>query len=96
MKFLCYYRLLYRALLIDQQIWVGITDQAEEGVWMWVNGWRAVNSALFWERNNPSNSRDIENCGELLVHSSVGYLSLNDVPCYFRRIAVCEKPIKEP
>eukprot|EP01083_Nonionella_stella_P120681 361841_1 len=52
--------------------WVGLNDQAEEGVWEWVSGASCdVNAAenlcvTFWKENEPNDSSGLENCAELI------------------------------
>ena len=45
-----------------EKIFVGLTDIAEEGRWVWLNG-RVPTLDPLWHGNHPDGGRD-ENCGE--------------------------------
>ncbi|KAL9970563.1 hypothetical protein ACROYT_G022962 [Oculina patagonica] len=78
--------------------WIGLTDQVEEGKWMWTDGSLLANYTN-WAGNNPNNLGGNQNC----VHISKGSFQLgdhyikrfngewNDLECYFALGYVCEK-----
>ena len=81
-------------------IWIGATDQAEEGNWTWTDcsPWRFENWALMnGKTQQPDNSLgldgDGENCAYLLGNKT-GHTGWNDFPCSLREHHfVCSKPI---
>jgi PKD repeat protein len=68
--------------------WLGFSDQAEEGNWIWASGEPVTytNWNVPWE---PNNYGGIENCGVLEVDWSGRW---NDLPCGWVRPAVAETP----
>ena len=85
---------LIQNLSINQDfIWIGGSDVASEGTWIWVNGERASSSELIWDSGQPNNSRS----GNYLL--VVANPSLSDVgrahdgPNDWSRHGLCEKAI---
>ena len=57
--------------------WIGLTDEATEGEWRWVNGEPALPNQTVWKKEEPNNFEGNEDCG---AFDSVNAL-INDVPC---------------
>ncbi|XP_032639909.1 CD209 antigen-like protein D isoform X1 [Chelonoidis abingdonii] len=65
--------------------WIGLTDQAVEGAWMWVDGTHSAANASHWQTGEP-NGEQKENCA-LARQDGHWY----DVPCTEQHHWVCEK-----
>ena len=80
-------------------IWIGATDQKEEGNWMWTDcsSWSFTNWGVRKGEQQPSNSVDQDGGGQncaLLPSSKINVTGWNDVPCNIReKHFVCAKPI---
>nr|XP_033479020.1 asialoglycoprotein receptor 2-like [Epinephelus lanceolatus] len=75
----------------DKRIWIGLTDQDEEGVWKWVDG--TALTAKYWYAPQPDDGGQPgvkEDCAEMYVKSSDPLLKWNDIPCSHRNYWVCE------
>ncbi|XP_043935061.1 hepatic lectin-like [Protopterus annectens] len=74
--------------------WIGLTDEAEEGVWRWVDGTRHSNSSGFWCAGEPNDFRNVKNEGEDCVAIWNKYecsMTWNDIPCHMELYFICEK-----
>ncbi|XP_042340908.1 CD209 antigen-like protein E [Plectropomus leopardus] len=72
-------------------IWIGLTDQDEEGVWKWVDG--TTLSTKYWYSPQPDNGGTLgyaEDCAEMYVESHDPLLKWNDAHCSQRNYWVCE------
>ncbi|CAM4659609.1 unnamed protein product [Lepidochelys olivacea] len=64
--------------------WMGLTDQALEGAWMWMDGTHSAANASYWQTGEP-NGRQKENCA--LVRQDGHWY---DAPCTEQHHWVCE------
>ena len=71
---------------IDGWNWVGLTDEATENKWRWVNGELVLQNQTVWKKGEPNNDKGNEDCGAL---DSVDAL-INDVPCSEVFSGICE------
>ncbi|KAI4896081.1 hypothetical protein NFI96_027211 [Prochilodus magdalenae] len=74
--------------------WIGLTDQAVEGRWKWVDGTSLGTG--YWLQGEPNNAKydsQGEDCAEMLsrVRSSATTSGWNDVPCSNVISWICEK-----
>uniref|UniRef100_A0A3Q2DXB4 C-type lectin domain family 4 member E-like n=1 Tax=Cyprinodon variegatus TaxID=28743 RepID=A0A3Q2DXB4_CYPVA len=74
----------------DDKFWIGLTDSAEEGRWLWVDG------SLFWKDQEPDNlSKDgasQADCGRMGEKKGVDNLkSWFDISCLYLQKSICEK-----
>ncbi|KAM9115008.1 macrophage mannose receptor 1-like isoform 2-T3 [Pangshura tecta] len=65
--------------------WMGLTDQALEGAWMWVDRTHLATNASYWQTGEP-NGEQKENCA-LTRQDGHWY----DAPCMEQHHWVCEK-----
>jgi hypothetical protein len=65
--------------------WIGATDAAKEGTWLWVSGKAATYQN--WNSGEPSNSGGNENCAVLLTSVSGKW---NDASCDGEKPFICE------
>uniref|UniRef100_A0A8C3SWT2 C-type lectin domain-containing protein n=1 Tax=Chelydra serpentina TaxID=8475 RepID=A0A8C3SWT2_CHESE len=64
--------------------WMGLTDQAREGAWMWVDGTHSAANARYWRPGEPNGGQK-ENCA-LARQDGHWY----DAPCMEQHHWVCE------
>ncbi len=78
--------------------WIGLSDQVQEGKWMWTDGSLLANYTN-WVNNNPNNYGGNQNCGHMSVgdftirhHTFYGFHGeWNDLECDFELGYICEK-----
>ena len=87
-------RSLILNLSVNQDyIWIGGSDVASEGTWIWLNGERASSSELIWDGGQPQNLRS-ENYLLLAANPSRSNVGLaHDGPNNWSRHGLCEKAI---
>lgn len=69
--------------------WIGATDAAMEGTWVWVTNEPFAYSN--WNAGEPNNSGTGENCAELYGGMSTAPFKWNDGPCTAMLPAYCER-----
>ncbi|XP_032868215.1 C-type lectin domain family 17, member A-like [Amblyraja radiata] len=67
--------------------WIGLSDSASEGDWRWVDGTDYQSTVTFWDKGEPNDANNGEDCGEI---NGVG--QWNDQPCENKQKWICEKP----
>jgi len=70
--------------------WIGGRDIEVEGTWSWIDNspWNYTN----WNRVQPDNARNIEDCLEIGYHAYAE--EWNDLPCTYKLASVCKKIVK--
>ena len=72
------------ARLLGPNFYFGLSDQAAEGTFRWIDGTEAVNG--IWARGQPDDWQMNEDCVELTVNGAVW----NDITCSNSRGFICE------
>ena len=90
-------RLLWRGLSLSGYYWIGLSDSASEGTWLWLNGNRAnPDDGSLWRPGNPRTGSSGNNLNCAFAVFGPGFvegLFVWDGPCSGIRQAVCEKPV---
>ncbi|XP_048579857.1 uncharacterized protein LOC5521688 isoform X1 [Nematostella vectensis] len=84
--------LSYRSRTISQSMWIGATDEAAEGHFVWEGDGTLVNYTN-WFRGEPNDHSGKEDCVEMIAGYYAGYW--NDNFCEQFRNFICEKPFGE-
>ncbi|XP_005754942.1 hepatic lectin-like [Pundamilia nyererei] len=75
----------------EDKFWIGLTDLAEQGRWLWVDGSPLNESLSYWNYTEPDNWGE-DDC-VMMGEKSHGYLkSWSDTFCEVSRRSICEKP----
>ena len=91
--------LLCHGLSLRGWYWIGLSDSAHEGTWLWLNGNQAnPDDGSLWGPGRPftgssGNNRD---CADVHLHNSFrgdDVFFVHDTPCSNIRRALCEKPV---
>ncbi|XP_068997833.1 galactose-specific lectin nattectin-like [Embiotoca jacksoni] len=75
--------LIFKAVKIHKQSWVGGHDEVKEGVWLWSDG--SVFNFNSWGRGQPDNYKGREDCLEI----NFGGKDFNDGTCSTKKSFVC-------
>ncbi|XP_074526954.1 uncharacterized protein LOC141790777 [Halichoeres trimaculatus] len=67
-------------------IWIGLTDDDEEGTWQWVDG--TLVTTTYWEPGQPNSSGGNQDCGEMVQRGE-----WNDDKCSTLNFYMCEKKL---
>nr|XP_048691973.1 C-type lectin domain family 4 member A-like [Caretta caretta] len=73
----------------DKSYYIGLTDQAQEGQWHWVDQTPYNETAAFWRQNEPNNS-NMENCAVMHVEKKAHRKNWNDIQCSTSVHRICE------
>ncbi|XP_062372848.1 C-type lectin domain family 4 member M-like [Sardina pilchardus] len=74
-------------LLPYKNVWIGLSDTDNEGVWKWVDDTRLTTK--FWAPGEPNNAGN-EDCAEISSNAADPYKAWNDVPCSSSYQYICE------
>ncbi|CAJ1059161.1 uncharacterized protein LOC115426795 [Xyrichtys novacula] len=69
-----------------ENTWIGLTDSAQEGNWMWVDGTPVTTT--YWESGQPNSKKGNQDCGEMAFRGE-----WNDEHCSAGNIWICEKKL---
>lgn len=63
----------------DRSYWIGMTDEREEGLWVWMDNTTLTDQAKFWDGNEPNNKDgdQTENCAR------IGQNCNGNINCWF-------------
>ncbi|XP_038201384.1 CD209 antigen-like protein C isoform X2 [Arvicola amphibius] len=64
--------------------WMGLSDQKQEGKWIWIDGSPLRSFMKYWNKGEPNNDRE-EDCAEF---KDDGW---NDAPCAVKKYWICKK-----
>ncbi|XP_018516181.1 CD209 antigen-like protein C isoform X2 [Lates calcarifer] len=72
------------------QAWIGLTDEAHEGTWIWIDGSQLT--LMYWREGQPDNKGDNkpENCAHIITGEK-NLNNWNDLPCENNLSWICEK-----
>ena len=77
--------------------WIGLSDSASEGTWLWLNGNRAnPDDGSLWAPGRPrtgSSGNDFDCAHAFFGLGHLDGLFVWDHPCSVNRPALCEKPV---
>ena len=78
-----------QAFLLNDELWLGGSDQINESDWIWVTSMAHYSTGLFtdWHAGQPDNSGGKEHCLHLYVSFDYHW---NDAPCSGSKRYVCE------
>ncbi|XP_005739885.1 C-type lectin domain family 4 member M-like [Pundamilia nyererei] len=75
---------------IRRYFWIGLTDSAEEGRWLWVDGSPLNERLTFWFFHEPDDWTEEDSDGEDCARMGPTYWF--DKSCKARERSICEKP----
>uniref|UniRef100_A0A674JQE4 C-type lectin domain-containing protein n=1 Tax=Terrapene triunguis TaxID=2587831 RepID=A0A674JQE4_9SAUR len=75
--------------LQQKNYYIGLTDQAQEGQWHWVDQTPYNETAALWRQDEPSNS-NMENCAVMHIETNANRKNWNDIPCSTEVHRICE------
>ncbi|XP_077564818.1 seminal fluid protein 24F [Haemaphysalis longicornis] len=68
---------------------IGLTDEQQEGVWLWVANSQKLRTTQFWRPGAPDNANDGEHCAQMSNEIDFGW---DDVPCSTEGRYFCQLP----
>ncbi|XP_037517657.1 uncharacterized protein LOC119394426 [Rhipicephalus sanguineus] len=68
---------------------IGLTDEQQEGVWIWVANGQKLRTTQFWRPGAPDNANDGEHCAQLSNEIDFGW---DDVTCSTEARYFCQLP----
>ena len=71
---------------MNKKAWVGLTDEANEGEWRWLNGEIALSNQIAWEKGQPNDYKNSQNCA--LLRDADPFV--NDVSCFLIISGLCK------
>ncbi|XP_043935645.1 low affinity immunoglobulin epsilon Fc receptor-like [Protopterus annectens] len=78
----------------NEKYWIGLSDIATEGDWVWVNGKKLTKGKVKWDVGQPDNNHrqdsDGEDCAAIII-SAISGLITHDFSCQFTCAYICEK-----
>ncbi|XP_076809671.1 alpha-N-acetylgalactosamine-specific lectin-like [Clavelina lepadiformis] len=74
-----------------RKVWIGISDNAQEGEWVWIDGEVSSREVQHWHPHEPQGGRR-ENCA-VISWPNVPISQAVDVPCSTWLPVLCEKPL---
>ena len=74
-----------------RNIWLGATDQAVEGTWVWAQSGANVDGPTDWFPGEPNDHGSGEDCLEVRHNRRKG--QWNDISCDQRKPFICQKEI---
>ena len=77
----------------SDDVWLGITDTATEGRFLWVDGDPFNAGDFAWVKNNPDNRRNNEDCVHINLPNHEDNAA-NDLRCNANVHGLCEKPVR--
>ncbi|XP_014103093.2 C-type lectin 37Db-like [Bactrocera oleae] len=77
-----------KTVAVGMYAWTSGNDLSAEGTYMSLNSGRRMLYA-FWEKNQPDNANDAEDCIEVIINSHS--FTMNDDNCSAKRNFICEK-----
>ena len=84
---------LIENLSIRSKFWIGASDIASEGNWMWLNGERVDSSTLTWGTGEPNNLGN-QDCGSVyVVYPGSPLGTADDTTCSAQHKPLCEKRV---
>lgn len=73
----------------NTKFWLGLTDLAVEGTFVWQDGTVINSSSPIWELGQPDNSNGQQHCAQLTVSTG----KADDFTCGGIRSFICEGPV---
>jgi len=75
----------------DWWFWIGLSDQENEGIYVWVNGDQASSTdENLWRPGQPDGGSQEDCCA---TPFSLTQPHVNDLECSYSQFAICEKLI---
>ena len=89
LKFIAFCRNMADYFNLSGDIWIGLTDDRNEGTWVWLNEEVASDDEVHWKPGEPNGGvgRRDEDCA--VIAKSIGWKTA-DVACTSHRFALCE------